>query len=344
VGVLSSEYLSAEEVLRLLDSLKHSKLYRKDQNSYILYPNKDLPRFLEKNNIPEDAVSTSELLRELAAKGNTEIIEKDVNGQFHFNGNFKNANDLNTALENISGYDELVKQDKQLILGIFEKIFNHKAFTGRSGTFYAYEGLGSIYWHMVSKLRLAVQECCLSAIRNKDNEEIINALTAHYYDISEGIGVHKPPSLYGAFPTDPYSHSPAGKGVKQPGMTGQVKEDILSRFGELGVVVEDGKLIFSPGLLKKTELMTSPKTFSYHDVHSRKQEIALDQNSLCFTYCQVPVVFKTADKESVKIRFSDGRTQETSGLQLDKTVSEQIFQRTGAVISVEVYFPETLLK
>jgi hypothetical protein len=251
VGVLSSGYLSAEEVLRLLDSLKHSKLYRKDQNSYILYPNKDLPRFLEKNNIPEDAVSTSELLRELAAKGNTEIIEKDVNGQFHFNGNFKNANDLNTALENISGYDELVKQDKQLILGIFEKIFNHKAFTGRSGTFYAYEGLGSIYWHMVSKLRLAVQECCLSAIRNKDNEEIINALTAHYYDISEGIGVHKPPSLYGAFPTDPYSHSPAGKGVKQPGMTGQVKEDILSRFGELGVVVEDGKLIFSPGLLKK---------------------------------------------------------------------------------------------
>ena len=328
--------------------------------------NKDLPRFQEKNNIPEDAVSTSELLRELAAKGNTEIIEKDVNDQFHFNGNFKNANDLNTALENISGYDELVKQDKQLILDIFEKIFNHKAFTGRSGTFYAYEGLGSIYWHMVSKLRLAVQECCLSAIRNKDNEEIINALTAHYYDISEGIGVHKSPSLYGAFPTDPYSHTPAGKGVKQPGMTGQVKEDILSRFGELGVVVEDGKLIFSPGLLKKTELMTSPKTFSYHDVHSRKQEIALDQNSpvtfrhvdvnsrekemevekgsLCFTYCQVPVIYKTAEKESLKIRFSDGRTQETSGLQLDKTVSEQIFQRTGAVISVEVYFPETLLK
>jgi hypothetical protein len=127
-------------------------------------------------------------------------------------------------------------------------------------------------------------------------------------------------------------------------MTGQVKEDILSRFGELGVVVEDGKLIFSPGLLKKTELMTSPKTFRYHDVHSRKQEIALDQNSLCFTYCQVPVVFKTADKESVKIRFSDGRTLETTGLQLDKTVSEQIFQRTGVVVSIEVNFPETILK
>ena len=344
VGVLSSGYLSAEEVLRLLDSLKHSKLYRKDQNSYILYPNKDLPRFLEKNNIPEDAVSTSELLRELAAKGNTEIIEKDVNGQFHFNGNFKNANDLKAALESISGYDELVKQDKQLILGIFEKIFNHKAFTGRSGTFYAYEGLGSIYWHMVSKLRLAVQECCLSAIRNKDNEEIINALTAHYYDISEGIGVHKSPSLYGAFPTDPYSHTPAGKGVKQPGMTGQVKEDILSRFGELGVFVSEGELVFIPCLLKKDEMLSSPVTFRHVDVNSREKEMEVEKGSLCFTYCQVPVIYKTAEKESLKIRFSDGRTLETSGLQLDKTVSEQIFQRTGAVISVEVYFPETLLK
>ena len=46
--------------------------------------------------------------------------------------------------------------------------------------------------------------------------------------------------LYGAFPTDPYSHTPAGKGAQQPGMTGQVKEDVISRFGELGVEVKNG--------------------------------------------------------------------------------------------------------
>ena len=33
-----------------------------------------------------------------------------------------------------------------------------QSFTGRSGAFYKYEGLGSIYWHMVSKLLVAVQE------------------------------------------------------------------------------------------------------------------------------------------------------------------------------------------
>ena len=57
----------------------------------------------------------------------------------------------------------------------------------------------------------------------------------HYFEINAGIGAHKSPELYGAFPTDPYSHTPGGKGAQQPGMTGQVKEDILCRFGELGV-------------------------------------------------------------------------------------------------------------
>ena len=41
---------------------------------------------------------------------------------------------------------------------LFEQVFRHAEFTGRSGSFFAYEGLGSIYWHMVSKLLLAVQE------------------------------------------------------------------------------------------------------------------------------------------------------------------------------------------
>ena len=44
---------------------------------------------------------------------------------------------------------------------MFENVFHHNEFTGRSGTFFAYEGLGSIYWHMVSKLLLAVQETIL---------------------------------------------------------------------------------------------------------------------------------------------------------------------------------------
>src|SRR6056297_4000254 len=172
VAVLSSDYLSSEESLNVMDALRHSALYREDQQSYILYPNKELPGFLEKNNIPEELVEKSELLKKLLADNNRRIITKDIEGGYHFNGNFKNAGDLKAALNDLrsSKYESLVEKEENLVLGIFEEVFNHKAFTGRSGTFFAYEGLGSIYWHMVSKLHLAVEEVCLEAHRENTDE------------------------------------------------------------------------------------------------------------------------------------------------------------------------------
>ena len=104
----------------------------------------------------------------------------------------------------------------------------------------------------------------------KKDEVIIGKLLDHYYEINAGIGVHKSPELYGAFPTDPYSHTPGGKGAQQPGMTGQVKEDILSRFGELGVFVKDGKLLFNPSLLRKEEFLKESAIFKYTDIAKSK--------------------------------------------------------------------------
>ena len=51
VAALSAGYLSVDEVLSVLDGLRNSALYREDQNSYILYPNKQLKGFLQKNSI-----------------------------------------------------------------------------------------------------------------------------------------------------------------------------------------------------------------------------------------------------------------------------------------------------
>ena len=51
-----------------------------------------------------------------------------------------------------------MKKEEYMILDIYENVFNHKVYTGRSGNMFAYEGIGSVYWHMVSKLLLAVQE------------------------------------------------------------------------------------------------------------------------------------------------------------------------------------------
>ncbi|WP_340202429.1 hypothetical protein [Ascidiimonas sp. W6] len=345
VAALSSGYISSKDCMNLLDGLKNSALFREDQYSYLLYPNKELPSFLNKNSIPKEAIERSQLLKQLVKDGNNRIIEKDINGKYHFNGNFNNANSVKNALSKLdaSQYKDLVDAEKSLILNIFEEVFNHKAFTGRSGTFYGYEGLGSIYWHMVSKLQLAVQECCIRAIEDKESDKVIGRLLEHYYEINEGIGVHKSPSLYGAFPTDPYSHTPSGKGAQQPGMTGQVKEDILSRFGELGVFLENGKLSFNPCLLRRNEFLSHPKMFEYLDVDANQKRLPLDANSLCFTYCQVPVIYKLADTESLEVIFSDEHHKQFDELQLDKETSEKVFKRTGLVSHIVVTLKERLI-
>ena len=338
VAVLSSGYLSSAASLELLDSLKASALFRPDQYSYILYPNKELPRFSEKNNITSVDFEKSELLKHLIKNGNSQIIEKDCLGNYHFNGNFNNANSLKTALSKLpQNIDEaLIEKDTKLLLNIFEKTFNHKSFTGRSGTFYGYEGLGSIYWHMVSKLVLAVQEVCVSAINNNENEVLKGKLMEHYYEMNEGLGVHKSPELYGAFPTDPYSHTPAGKGAQQPGMTGQVKEDILSRFGELGVFVKGGKLYFNPVLLMPDEFLKERNVFNFVDVQQQAQQITLQEKSIAFTYCQIPIIYKIAGKEHLEVVYNDGLSVEFENLSLDIETSKKVFGRTGEINQIIV--------
>jgi hypothetical protein len=346
VAVLSSGYLSAEAAVEVLDALKHSALFREDQYSYILYPNKNLPGFLHKNTIPTSDAQASELIKKLVADGNTALVERDVEGALHFNGNFKNAKDVEQALNLLEAgaYKDLAAKDRQRVLDIFEKVFHHKAFTGRSGTFFSYEGLGSIYWHMVSKLLLSVQECCLSAIDHRADPKVQGRLLEHYYEIEAGIGVHKSPALYGAFPTDPYSHTPQHRGAQQPGMTGQVKEDFLTRMEELGAGVKKGRLSFQPRLLRKAEFLREEDVFTYLNTERMQVELPLGDQSLAFTYCQVPVLYRIADAPGLTAYFKDGQSRAFEGMELDEETSRHIFNRTGQVSLIEVAVPAEMLK
>ena len=123
VAVLSSGYISGADSLELLNALKASALFRHDQYSYILYPNKELKRFSDKNNIPVKSVEKSALLQQLIKDGNKQIIEKDVLGNYHFNGNFNNAESLKAAFSQLSEdkYQSLIEKDKKLVLDKFLK-------------------------------------------------------------------------------------------------------------------------------------------------------------------------------------------------------------------------------
>ena len=342
VAILSSGMLTSSEALALLTSLRQSRLYRADQHSYILYPNKTLPSFLEKNHLDPAQVADFSLISTLIERGDPSLMVKDENGDYHFNGDFKNVRSVKQTLEHLKEDTDLaplVAREGEAICQLFEDVFDHASFTGRSSTFFAYEGLGSIYWHMVSKLLLAVQECYRQAQQAGEPPETLQQLKTHYYDIRSGIGFNKSPDVYGAFPTDPYSHTPAGQGAKQPGMTGQVKEEILTRAAELGLSVQDGQLVFDFGLLQQQEWLEAPITFSYLDVQQRSQQLDLPAGAFAYTYCQVPIVCVRAETPAMVVHFADNQPQHIANHRLDREHSQQILQRTGELIRLEVHVP-----
>jgi len=338
VAVLSSGHLSPEESLKLLAALKRSRMYRADQHSYLLYPDRQLPRFVEKNNIPPQELRRSALLRKLLADGNQQLIERDVAGRIHFNAVVTNARDMRRLLAELPArrYGALVKRDTSRVLEIFERLFDHESFTGRSGTFFGYEGLGCIYWHMVSKLLLAAQENYFRAVETGAPAKVVKGLADAYYDIRAGIGDYKSPENYGAFPMDPYSHTPGQGGARQPGLTGQVKEDVISRFGELGVTVRNGEIHFCPSLLRREEFVSDRMEFNYYDITGRHQRLRLQPGELAFTYCQVPIVFRQAAADSLTLFLAGGSKRRAAELRLDADASRQVFERTGKILRIEV--------
>lgn len=342
VALLSSGALRPEEAIVLLENMRQSDLYRPDQHSYMLYPNRRLDNFQQKNNVPADKVSGSALVKGLTAAHDLSLITRDAADVYHFNGRFRNKNDVVAALDALAQdqtFAALVENERDFMLDLFEETFNHRAFTGRSGTFFAYEGLGSIYWHMVSKLLLAVQECYQQAVDQNLEPAIIQKLAELYYDVRSGIGFNKSPDVYGAFPTDPYSHTPMGGGARQPGMTGQVKEEILTRWGELGVKVTNGALGFFPTLLKPDEFLQAPADFEYVNMSGVAQTIALSPDALAFTFCQTPIVYQRGTGAEIETVLADGRSTTTAGSVLNSETSQRIFDRDGYVQLLRVTVP-----
>lgn len=340
VAVLSAGVLSPKQAVSLLDNLYASDMFREDQKTFMLYPDRDLARFKNKNKIRASRVNDNALLNSMVKSADRRIIEKDHQGEYHFNADFENASVLATALKQLDSTDNAAVAD---VLAIYEEVFNHQAFTGRSGTMFGYEGLGSIYWHMVSKLLLAVQENYFAAYNESANSIETQKLSEYYYKVREGIGFNKTPDVYGAFPTDPYSHTPKQSGAQQPGMTGQVKEEILTRFGELGLLVKDGQINFQPSLLKDTEFLSASDKFTFINHNREYETIPLGTNSLAFTYCQVPFVYHIAEQVQVVITLASGEMVESDTLALSSKHSRQLFARSGEIKQVNVTMPATML-
>ena len=315
VAALSSGVPSLEEAVAMGEALFASDLYRDDQRSFMLYPVRELPRFLERNAVDAAAVEAIPLLRELAQAGDPRILSVDLQGTGRFHGDLANRDDLAAALERVAldpRYTAAVARDCEAILALFEQTFHHRAFTGRSGTMYGYEGIGCIYWHMVSKLLLAAQENLLAA--RAAGAPQVDELRALYQRIRDGLSASKTPAEYGAFPADPYSHTRGDGRARQPGMTGQVKEEVITRFGELGVRVEDGCVHFDPSSLRDSDFA---------------------EGRLRFTYCGTPIEYVRGES-GIRLTSAAGDVSEVEGSRLDREASRALLSRSGQLRAVRV--------
>ncbi len=347
VAALSAGSVTPREAIELLKALFASRMYREDQRSFLLYPARELPPFMERNIVPEELVAPIPLLVRCLQEQNHSIVERDAANHVRFNADFNNAGDLDAALDELAAdarWQEQVGRDRTAVLDAFEAVFLHHEFTGRSGRIYGYEGLGSIYWHMVAKLLLGVQELLMLTLDTEGSSDVTAELTGYYYRIRDGLGYLKTPQEYGAFPTDPYSHTPADSGAKQPGMTGQVKEEILIRFGELGLRVGSGRVRFDPRLLARREFLDKSTTCTLNTLEGTTRSVEIPTNGLAFTYCQVPVVYQiSADGPWIRVLTSDGERTEYAGIELDEGTGKSLFARDGRVVRIDVGVSEAHL-
>jgi hypothetical protein len=336
--------LPPEETLELIRTMENSDLYSPEQNAFYLYPKKTLKNFMQKNIVPKDTAETSELIKALIKNNNTALVIKDDNGDVRLNPGIVQEKIFVHVLGELKkdeNYRELIEMEFDKLRGCYEDMFRHSEFTGRSGIMYKYEGIGCIYWHQNAKFNLSVAE---SFYDDYAAGAVINRPLKHaYYKVREMLGFCKEPKDWGAFPLDPYSHTAYLQGAQQPGMTGQVKEEILTRRLELGVLIGSGEISFDPALLRKSEFLDAPSSLTYFGSDNQIREMPLKAGTLAYTLCQTPVIYKLAGENKILFETQTGTT-EINSLTLPKELSRKVFLRNSDIKRIIVSIKDKILQ
>ncbi len=295
-AVIGSGYLNADEVCGLINSMRES-LFDENEKYHTLYPVKKTMKFYDKN-------SVSQKLKPI-----DNIISKDKNGKLHFNADIVSEE----VLRKKCSESHLSEEEIKIICCEFEKVFSHKKFNGRSDVMYKFEGIGCVYWHQNAKLVLGVLESAQkSHVKGEDITQIYNA----YNELLEGFIYRKSPKQCKAIPIEPYSHTSYNKNSEQPGMTGQVKESVIMRRGELGVMVKNGQITFESAFLRHCEF---------------------DENSeVGFTCYGVKCVYKKSSQKGVVVHKNNEILKQDSHT-LCLQDSKSMFDKLGEISLIEIF-------
>jgi hypothetical protein len=121
-------------------------------------------------------------------------------------------------------------------------------------------------------------------------------------------------------------------------MTGQVKEEMITRFAELGVRVHGGAVLFDPSLLRSCEFVAEPTPFRFLDVDRQWQQLTVPATGLAFSWCQVPIVYRLDNSvdTSLTVTWDTGTQQLLPDLTLPSEIAEALFKRSGRIRQLDL--------
>ncbi len=299
-AVIGSGSLSAEKVCSLLTAME-GDLYQEKQKCHTLYPIHMTKKFAEKNQI-------SGVKEEISG-----ITVKDAKGAYHFDSGIVTPKILAERCESLGVKEEV----KARLLAEYEALFAHNQFTGRSQVMYKFEGIGCVYWHQNAKLALAVLET-VQATRQQGKDA--TAVYEAYKKLMGGFIFRKTPEECNAIPVEPYSHSSFSGQSEQAGMTGQVKESVIMRRGELGIFVKEGEIHFDKWFIPESEFLEDG-TFS----------------SSIYT---IPVAYEKTNttEDKITVSFSNGESKVFTDNKIPGEFSEKIFLRSPEIAKITLTF------
>ena len=118
-------------------------------------------------------------------------------------------------------------------------------------------------------------------------------------------------------------------------MTGQVKEEVITRLIELGVFVSSGYFVLILSSLESLSF-SRKKTIKLFRYKWKTMSESLNAGELGFTYCQIPIVYHQSDSTTIRITFENGEVKKIDGDTIDDQISQLIFDKTGEVIKINV--------
>ena len=238
VAVLSAGQLSAKESIDRARALKASALYRPDQHSYMLYPNRPSRASSTRTTWRRPTKQGSKLFHAMVEAGNRDIVTRDCDGGFHFHGNFNKGMALRRCPAALPARAQPLVERRA---GAVEARSTRASSTtrpspaapARSSATRASAASTGTWCRSCAWPRLKSYE---AAVAQSEPAEVVGRLA----EITSSQRGHRRAQESGrlrCLPDRSRTRTPRAAGAQQPGMTGQVKEDLLCRFGELGVRV-----------------------------------------------------------------------------------------------------------